>query len=209
MKLLNLPKESQEVLLNGVSMFIVPISHPLEPAYMMTRQKMYKNTLIERFSLYQIGDEVYLQEEFRIGYWDTKTLQMAFDYKSGKCDTLRNIPKEDFFDCLKEIISNLSRIDVKPDQSGNYVWEKYNSPLDWNDASQMQPHQSRYKATIEDVKIVRIRELSLGQMLKTTGFTQYQFEENGWGIFIDWYNKQYENYEGNPYVFLYEVEEIK
>jgi hypothetical protein len=116
MKPLNIPKESQEALLNGASMFIMPIDD----------YSSYCNdtSLIP----YQIGDEVYFDE---------------------------------------------------------------------------------YKATIKDVKVIRIRKLLPEQMLKITGFTQYLFEENGWGMFVDWYNKQYGKYEDNPYVFLYEVKEIK
>jgi hypothetical protein len=83
----------------------------------------------------------------------------------------------------------------------------YNNKMRLSEHIEQCDKNYKYKATIEDVKVVRIRELSLEQMLKTTGFTQYQFEENGWGIFIDWYNKQYVEYEDNPYVFLYEVKE--
>lgn len=57
MKPLNLPKESQEALLNGASMFIVPLSNGQQDF------EEYCINPIDIISKYQIGDEVYLQEE--------------------------------------------------------------------------------------------------------------------------------------------------
>jgi len=58
-----------------------------------------------------------------------------------------------------------------------------------------------YRATIKDVKVVRVQDLTTLQIVNITN-TPFVF-------FEDWYNKQYGNYEDNPYVFLYEVEECK
>ena len=61
-----------------------------------------------------------------------------------------------------------------------------------------------YKATIKDVKVVRVQDIDYTDKL---GFTE--LDVTRFGYVGNWYSKQYKNYEDNPYVFLYEVERIK
>ena len=148
MKQLNLPKESQEALLNGASMFIIPINEGTFFIERWNHNTILGNKMIDNFisdcSPYKIGDKVYLQEYTemsREGY-----------YKSEE---------------------------VKPSQCG-------------------------YKAIIKDVKVIRVKDfdsLDMGEITATGGrlFSK---------PFLEWYNKQYKNYDENPYVFLYEVEKV-
>lgn len=153
MKPLNLPKESQEALLNGASIFLVPIVYS---ELILKNSKVYKPNWtgndygeIEIKSPYQIGDKVYLQEYVemsREGYYESE--------------------------------------EIKPSQCG-------------------------YKIIIKDIKIIRVQDLDVNDVINL------RIECNGenWKIFYDdiekWYNKQYKNYDENPYIFLYEVERIK
>ena len=63
---------------NGASMFMFPVKHTIEPAYMETRKRMYCATLIERFAPIQKGDKFFVQEEWMTGIQDD-----AFNTKLG------------------------------------------------------------------------------------------------------------------------------
>jgi hypothetical protein len=132
-KLNDLPKESQEALLNGASMFIAPIK--LKDLHFADRWwwtgspnddgadkfQCWGDELIPMFSLYKTGDEV----------------------------------------CIKEDGIMLMSYPPKP--------------------------KIILKATIKDVKVIRVKDLSFEKM--------QLLSHNG-------------NYEDNPYVFLYEIERI-
>ena len=61
-----------------------------------------------------------------------------------------------------------------------------------------------YKATIRDVKVVRVHDIfNLGNSALLGAWSKTEED------FKDWYNKRYGDYEDNPYVFLYEVKEIR
>ena len=127
-KLNDLPKESQEALINGASMFIVPLSGGQQ------NFEEYMIDPIDIISVYQICDEVYIAEDGIL------------------------------------LMSN--------------------------------PTQPKiiYKATIKNVKVVRLHDLNTQDVVSIMSSPNMFFE--------DWYSKQYENYKDNPYVFLYEVEEL-
>lgn len=128
MKQLNLPKESQEALLNGGSMFIAPVETGI----------------------------------LFLSRWDNNT---TVGYK-----------------LINDFIN-----DCSPYQIGDGVY--------FDD----------YKATIKDIKVVRVQDITYQERcrmkLPKDGVYWQKDVEN-------WYNKQYGNYEDNPYVFLYEVERI-
>ena len=63
-----------------------------------------------------------------------------------------------------------------------------------------------FKATIKDVKVVRVQDLDALERYKLTKI-RFQLDSEGKLNLIDWYSKQYGNYDDNPYLFLYEVEE--
>ena len=67
-----------------------------------------------------------------------------------------------------------------------------------------------YKANIKDIKVVRVQELNIDEKEKISSFSSkvYSKKNNNRAFhldFKDWYNKQYKNYEDNPYLFLYEL----
>ena len=79
MKPINLPKESQEALLNGASMFLVPIPKEYQNNKFM-KEFWTKGALIAG-NPYQKGDEVYLQEE------QSLEDDMVFNPYSGYAET--------------------------------------------------------------------------------------------------------------------------
>jgi hypothetical protein len=66
-----------------------------------------------------------------------------------------------------------------------------------------------YKATIKDVKVVRLHDISFGDWALILGNDKEDNKVQVPTIEIcsTFYNKQYGNYEDTPYVFLYEIEE--
>ena len=154
MKPLNLPKESQEALLNGASMFIIPCKLIKTP---MTRKGKHLGFITyNEESKYKIGDEVYIQEEQ----------------------------------------------DIEDDMLFN----------PYGESTELTENVIIYKATIKDVKVVRVHELSdsiLVSLDKDLMNSLVYMESKGLKHdFRIWYNEQYGNYNENPYVFLYGVERI-
>jgi len=159
MKPLNLPKESQEALLKGASMFLIPIM-PIDLKHNeMLNHILFKSGALHtnnaiRYSLYQIGDEVYLKHDKKVT-WD-------------------------------------------------FVL--------WSDikAEYMTEEDSDLKATIKNVKVVRVQDIKAMEVANfMSPLNAFKADEKGKFIwFKDWYNKQYGNYENNPYVFLYKIERI-
>lgn len=109
----------------------------------------------------QKGDkDIFVQEEFRIGYWNSKTYQMAFDYRIGKNTELKYQNVEPFNKMVEDSIKQLKAKNIKPNKYGNYKWEKFDSPLDWYSASKMTKDQSRYSfSECIDVKVIRAQDI--------------------------------------------------
>ena len=78
MKSIELTNSQLVALQNGATVLLFPVKHTIEPAYMETRERMYCNTLIERFSPLQKDDKFFVQEEWMLGIQDG-----AFNTKLG------------------------------------------------------------------------------------------------------------------------------
>ena len=80
---------------------------------------------------------------------------------------------------------------------------------DWQNVSQMQEHQSRYKGVVVDVEVKRVQDLTVKTMRTFLGLSFHEADlhwEKFLEDFIDWFNSQFDvRYEDNPYVFLYTV----
>ena len=147
MKPLNIPKESQEALLNGASMFLMPIDDEIfEKGW--SKYQFLQDYRLKEFAPYQIGDEVYLQE----------------DNRCPKCNV--------FYNNKMRLSEHIEQCDK------NY----------------------KYKATIKDIKVVRVHDLfSLGTSALLGAWSKTEED------FKDWYNKQYGNYEDNPLQLAYQT----
>lgn len=165
MKSLNLPKESQEALLNGASMFILPMENEINKEKSFITG--YPNTLCSLImeAPYQIDDEVYIKK---------------INIENGEliCPICG-------FWCLGTGGQGCIN---KPDLYYNEIY-----------------------FIIKNIKIVRVQKIPWN--IKLNILTGYDLENQKHNIFIeplfkDWYNKQYGNYDDNPYVFLYEIERI-
>ena len=161
MKPLNLPKESQESLLNGASMFLVPCEFVKEP---MTRKgKNVGFTTTRKESPYKIDDEVYFEYDkckHNFKLWQGRGYSP--ELKCTKCS------------CFKSEV-----------------------------------YKSTYKETIKNTKAVKVQNLTISDVVNLG----IKCNAENWRTFYDdvenWYNKQYGNYNENPSVFLYTIEEIK
>lgn len=99
--------------------------------------------------------------------------------------------------------------------SKNYHSKKLVDRMKWQDASQMQEHQSRFKDVCLDVEIKRVQDLEFESILDL-GFPYEKVDEDGLIVYewiADWFDSQYEEkqieYEDNPYVFAIRVQGIK
>lgn len=45
-------------------------------------------------------------------------------------------------------------------------------------------------------------------MIKITDFNMFSFMEYGWDLFRKWCDKNDINYDSNPWIFIYELEDI-
>ena len=81
------------------------------------------------------------------------------------------------------------------------------------------------KTTVKDIKVIIVQDLCYLQIENLINISfnipnvcgvedSYSFdlaEEQSnklYTYFIDWYNKQYKNYDENPYIFLYEIQKV-
>lgn len=174
---------------NGATMFLFPISDEAK-ALLKKEDWIYADSPIQK------GDkDIFVQEEFKIGYWNFKTYQMAFDYRIGKNTELKYQNVEPFNKMVEDSIKQLKAKNIKPNKYGNYKWEKFDSPLDWYSASKMTKDQSRYSfSECIDVKVIKVQDID-----EVTGFH-----------FPEFYNRCMEErninrtYEDNDYVFSVE-----
>ena len=164
MKPLNLPKESQEALLNDAKVFLKQID---------------------------LSNNIHLLNYLADEYFNVN---------------------EKYTEILDDILA------LAPYQIGEEVYLKHNKKVTWDfvlwrdiKAEYMTEEDSDFKATIKDVKVVKVMDTE-----KTENYDDYsRFLHNILGlkrgaysqvVFANWYNKQYGNYDENPYVFLYEIE---
>lgn len=211
MKGIELPKETIEALLNGANKFIVPcsIKHTCDNFDIAEDREINTCKACNKIhgTPLQIGDKFYVQEEFRIGYWNSITEQMAFDYKIGKDKSLKDIENELFWDLVIESKCELDVLGIKPYSNGDYSWEKYNSPLKWRKAETMKYEQSRIKDLVTvDFKIKRVQDLVYSECYEITGNIYYTGTV-WWEFFKRWIERKYSiSWDKNPYVFLYTIE---
>ena len=85
----------------------------------------------------------------------------------------------------------------------DYCKGKDSHCTDCNGTGKIYDVDKEYKAIIKDIKVVRVQDfdsLDMGEITATSRLFSKPFS--------DWYNKQYQNYDENPFVFLYTVERI-
>lgn len=150
MKPLNLPKESQEALLNGAHVFIIPCEQ------------------------YTVAKK-YQPEAYKVQKLSNTTAVVVSKGSSS----------------IREVGDKIGGIDL-------------NDLSLWTPISAYQTSDRCFLTLnthaifdIKDIKVVRVHELSTLQVVNTP----FQF-------FEEFYSKQYNDYDENPYVFLYEIERI-
>jgi len=112
----------------------------------------------------------------------------------------------------KEALLNGASMFIEPMTKEESEWyKKYEGKVDANKLSiscigyqikQQVTIDSKEIGTIKSVKIIKVQDININDMWETA-----KFKDNFWTsrCFKNWYNKQYNNYDQNPYVFLYEV----
>ena len=186
---------------NGATMFL----------FFADKYRIESEFDICKFPVKKGDKDIFVQEEYKIGYWNSKTYQMAFDYKIGKNTELKYQYIESFNKMVEDSIKQLKAKNIKPDKYGNYKWKKFNSPLDWYSASQMTKDQSRYSfKECTNIQVVRVADICGNDKANIIG------EEDKFGYILDdfksFYNQQLKEqninrtYSDNDYVFLVEFE---
>lgn len=175
---------------NGATMFMFPIDDSIHTG--LIGRNNYNVGFIKKHSPLQIGDkDVFIKEEFQTG---------------NNLRDIQNQPLDKDVDILyKHFQFNSNK--------HNKEWAEVTI---WEDTSDMTKDQCRYSLKeVVDVKIVRIKEVNLGEAIKSTVGTYNR--ENG--IQIMEYFKIIENnysqqlkeqnisrtYNDNDYVFLIEI----
>lgn len=184
---IELPKETIEALLNRTSKFIVPIDtglkiHSIDDAGISfydgeTECWLTKETFIDSIAPLQIGDELYVQEEF-------------FVLKDGV-----------------KINSEPRKIAYRDDRGSisynNEVQIFEHLDLTFLKSSFMTPEQSRIKGKITDIQVKNTNSLSISD--KSDCYQP--FTGNKKLCWPDWFDEQFnENYESDPTFFLVSME---
>lgn len=110
MKPLNLPKLSQEALLNGANMFLMPCNNELLD-YDCEDFIETSKLLTLKESPYQIGDEVYLQEEF--AYDGLNMLTYKNEWNNTKWEWFNTSEMKEHQSRYKGVITNIKVVRVQ------------------------------------------------------------------------------------------------
>ena len=148
--------------------------------------KESKEALLNGASMFLIPCEATLKQLFNC-LIDFIFSTLGEDYDIKKISPYQ-IGDEVYFETAKEFICD-------------YCKGKNSNCTDCYGTGRVFDVDKQYKATIKDVKVVRLHDLNTQDVVSIMSNPNMFLE--------DWYNKQYGNYEENPYVFLYEVEETK
>lgn len=114
-----------------------------------------------------VGDRLWVQEDWRVGAWREIGSVLAIDYKASP--EITNTPwvqvsdDEDgkkFEAVWIAVTDELDSKGVKPNDDGHYHWPAGQAPLDWRDASIMERWASRLLLEITDIRIERIKDIS-------------------------------------------------
>ena len=115
----------------------------------------------------EIGDRLWVQEDWRVGAWREIGSVLAIDYKASP--DITNTPwvqvsaDEDgkkFEAVWIAVTDELDSKGVKTNDDGHYHWPAGQAPLDWRDASTMERWASRLLLEITDIRIERIKDIS-------------------------------------------------
>lgn len=164
---------------------------------------------------FQVNDEVFVKEGFKIGYWNNNNGEVALDFHIGKDKSIKKPNSDLFWSLSQESTDYLKGINYPQLENGDFKWEKYNSPLPFYSANKMTKELSRLTLKITNVRVERLRDIERKDVLLTNGEDETkdnwkQFKYNC--VFVDnWNNsaKQGFKWEDNPFVFVYDFELVK
>ena len=226
--------EQVQALLNGATQFRVPVEVSKNCSFQgidsFIQQYMFRVPDETNFgtkdigitSPYKKGDEVFVKEEFRIGYWNNEDEEVALDFKVGRDSSIKKPNSKLFWDMSDDATNYLERINY-PQKYERYIWEKYNSPLPFYNASEMTEELSRFKYVITNVYVERFQDISFVDILEMGAPNpelknfddMFEFKASTKKIrewvdrFLDSSAKDGFKWEDNPYVFVYDFEIVK
>ena len=183
---------------------------------------------IETMSKYQVGDVLWVGEDYKIGGWyvhsaSSKGYGFAIDHSCEPYDTSWHRPMTygTFSDMLAEVHQELDDINYPNNGAKReYRWEKFKSPLEIMDKSTMEEWMARTFIKITNVRVERLQDISVDDILKEGFPLESLTKDYGDKELIDkclewWINiwnstapKGYK-WEDNPYVFVYEFERVE
>lgn len=188
---IQLPKETIKGLVNGATKFIIPIDKDINIEE--TRGDMLSYTThIKGVKTSWSNDyiEAFIKEFSPLQISDIHFVQEKFIYSEiANSICYKNVADEN----LRDDLTDLELFDYQS--------------VSWKDASQMTYEQSRLKdLVVVDVEIKRVQDLNVGEIVKVYGCDRFLYQDRI-DEFIEWYNKQYNNYNENPYVFIVAIED--
>lgn len=115
-----------------------------------------------------VGDHIWVKEEWRIGAWNHDNQCFAIDYRSSpelKNTTWLRVDddeasSEGFYRVWSEVVDELGTKEFKTCVDGHYHWLAGESPLNWRSADSMPRWASRITLEITDISIQRVLEVS-------------------------------------------------
>jgi hypothetical protein len=207
-KSIELPQQTIKALQDGASMIIVPISNEIELT-INPIDKEYGDCL--RYTYKSDGHtSIRSYNEF---YEEWSSLQVGD----------KNVFVKEEFDQKEMMPYSAYKADFEP--TGTIL-----DDIPWRPASQMTKEQSRFSIDVEDVRVVRVQDLTFDETVSIGVPENYCSEytnrtgvlTNVWNWLNDYFNnlmQEYEDkhftetgerislgfYEDNPYVFLYDT----
>jgi len=205
MQVVKLPKQTIDALLDGATIFYIPIElSGFSQAVGMTKEDI-DDVVIKQdgtFSIYfksgdsqttkfqlQIGDNFFIQEDF-------------LTYSNKSCLTYN--PKLELSEGIK----------YRNDALDNGVDYPFDLDYVWKDASQMTLNQSRYKGTVVDIKFKNAKDIKTAREMEAILGTNYITSSGHIGIeefslLIDNFNQYLEKCKVTTFLFLYKIRKIE
>jgi hypothetical protein len=172
--------------------------------------------VIEIKPKYQIGDTLWVGEDYKIGGWyvhsaSEKGYGFAIDHSCEPYDTSWHRPMTfgTFSDMLSEVHRELD--DMNYPCSGakrEYTWDKFKSPLELMDKSSMEEWMARIFLKVTNIRVEKFEDTIEDDIIKEGIPLDLKGDEDG--LFMwEWIELQYPNIEPDDYVFVYEFEKLE
>lgn len=173
---------------------------------------------------YKSGDILYVRETWRVGAWNEDISSIAVDYKADNSaikDWIYIDDEEEFQRYWIQSTDDAGKAGLQTDGEGKYHWKHGQAPTRWRPSIHMPKEAARIFLKVTDVRVERLRDMSIGDMISegintdgiitTSGPIKYRvinrFEEL-WNSTIKKSDLDKYSFDANPWVWVIEFERI-